>query len=238
MTSGVEATHASSPPVVTVDGPAGSGKSTLGRRLAIQLALPFVDTGLFYRGLLVAALRAGVSVEDGDALAALAARTRLEINVDPRSSTDRSQVRIDGEEAGPALRDPRHASMLSVLSREPAVRAALLRPQRALAAQGAVAAGRDCGTVVFPDATLKIYLEAPEAVRTGRRAAEVRETLPAVDDELLREEIGGRDDIDSQRVVAPLQRPPDARVIDTSSLGIEEMVAQALAWCRDVGLLR
>ena len=150
-------------PVVTVDGPAGSGKSTLGRGLARALRLPLVDTGLLYRGVTVAAARRGIAIDDLDGLAEVARGSRLELNTDPDAATP--ELLVDGADAGADLRDPRHAGLLARVSSLPAVREALLEPQRALARDGAVAVGRDCGTVVFPDAPVKFYLEASEPVR-------------------------------------------------------------------------
>jgi len=222
--------------LVTVDGPSGSGKTTLGRRLAVALRLPLVDTGLFYRGLTVAAGRAGVSPADGDAMADLVRRTDLRISTDaggPNAGT----VLVDGVDAGHALRDPHNAALLSRISSIPSVRAALLAPQRALAGHGAVAVGRDCGTVVFPDADVKIYLEAPEAVRSRRRARQLREPGASADSIAAGVEVGVRDRIDTERAVAPLRPAVDAHIIDTGAHGIEEVVTQALALCAAAGLL-
>lgn len=223
------------PRLVTVDGPAGSGKSTLGRRLATALHTPFIDTGLFYRGLTVAAANAGVAADDAAALAALARSVTIEVGTDP---AEQPSVRIDGVEldAG-ALHDPRQAALLAAVSRTPAVRAALRPRQRALARDGAVAAGRDCGTVVFPDAALKIYLDADAGVRAARRASQLRTRGAAVDVAVLDAEVRARDASDSTRADSPLRPAADARVIDTGALGIDEMVATALRWCRERGLM-
>ena len=140
------------PPVITIDGPAGSGKTTLGRHLATTLGLPLVDTGLFYRGVMVAAARAGIDPDDRDALIACARRTDVVIDTDPTHDDADSAATVDGIEAGPALRDPANAPLLASMSSIPEVRAVLLDAQRDLAANGAVAVGRDCGTVVFPGA--------------------------------------------------------------------------------------
>lgn len=223
-------------PVVTVDGPAGSGKSTLGRRLAAALHLPFIDTGLLYRAVTLAAARAGVDAGDAARLTALARSTRIEVGTDPGLEPE---VRIDGTpvEAG-ALHDPGHAALLAAVSREPGVRAALLQPQRALAHAGAVAVGRDCGTVVFPGAALKIYLEADAGVRAARRAMQLRKRGAAADVAVLDAEVRARDAADSTRADAPLRAAADACVIDTGRLGVEAMVATALGWCRERGLMR
>ena len=222
--------------VVTVDGPAGSGKTTLGRRLAIALGLPLIDTGLFYRGVMVAAVAAGVAATDEAAMTRLATGTDIELNTDPRAGEDAWTLRVDGSIADVVARDPAHATLLAELSRLSGVRAALLQRQRALAARGGVAVGRDCGTVVFPRARLKLFLEAPDAVRAGRRAAQLRRGGTAVDDVALRAEVSERDRLDTTREVAPLRAATDAHIIDTGVAGIEEMVAVALHLCRERGL--
>lgn len=223
-------------PVVTVDGPAGSGKSTLGRRLAVALGLPFVDTGLFYRGVTVAAVRAGVGATDPAAAARLAATVRIELNTDPTGGDGAWVVRVDGEEAGEAARDPRHAPLLTALSGMEGVREALLAPQRDAAVRGAVAVGRDCGTVVFPDAEVKIYLDAAPEVRASRREVQLRTGGTTVDAAQLRSEVADRDARDSERAVAPLRRAADAHVIDTGAHGIDEVVEIALELCRRAGV--
>jgi cytidylate kinase len=220
--------------IVTVDGPAGSGKTTLGLRLAEGLALPFVDTGLFYRGVTLAAVRAGVALSDTARLIELAASTRIDLT---RGDTARGPgVAIDGVAAGPGIYDPAHADLLARISSIAEVRAALLPAQRASAARGAVAGGRDCGTVVFPDAQVKIYLNAPESVRSRRRAAQLLAGGHVVDGELMEAEIGARDRSDSTRASAPLQPAADAYIIDNEHLGIDEMVKQVLALCAERGL--
>jgi cytidylate kinase len=226
---------ADTPRVVTVDGPAGSGKTTLGRALAMALRLALIDTGLFYRGMMVAALRAGLDGRDGAALAAVARATVIEIDTDAEAND--ASVKVDGEPAGPALRDPRNARLLATISGSAAVRAAVLAPQRALAVDGAVAVGRDCGTVVFPTAAVKFYLEAPVAVRERRRLAQLRASGRAGDDELLRAEVGDRDQADTDRTESPLRPAPDAHRIDTERMDVETMVGHALDICRSAGLL-
>jgi CMP/dCMP kinase len=224
------------PLIVTVDGPAGSGKSTLGHRLALALRLPLVDTGLLYRGVTVAAVRAGIDAADPERAAELAARTSLEINTDPAAPPGAWSVRVDGRDASAAARDPRHATLLAELSRLPQVRAVLLQRQRDMARGGAVAVGRDCGTVVYPDAPVKFYLEASPHVRAERRAEQLRLAGTGVDAQALENEIAGRDALDMQRAVSPLKPAPDAHIIDTGSVGIEAMVEEALRVCRQAGL--
>ncbi|MEO8897648.1 MAG: (d)CMP kinase [Candidatus Dormibacter sp.] len=220
--------------IVTVDGPAGSGKSTLGRALATELALPLIDTGLFYRGLMVAAVRAGLDDTDPAALEMLARTTSLVIDTDPGS--DGATVLVDGVAAGAQLHDPGKAALLAAIASEPMVRAAVLELQRRPARDGAVAVGRDCGTVVFPQAAVKFYLDAPQALREQRRTAQLRKRGADADGRAIRAEIGARDRSDSQRSASPLRRADDAHVIDTSTMGRDEMIAYALTVCGSAGL--
>ncbi len=222
--------------LITVDGPAGSGKSTLGRRLAVALCLPLVDTGLFYRGLTVAAVRAGLDATDPAAAERLAASARIELNTDPSGGSGAWLVRVDGEDATEAARDPRHASLLTALSGMGGVRRALLAPQREAASAGAVAVGRDCGTVVFPGAEVKLYLDAAPEVRASRREVQLRRMGTAVDAAQLRSEVAERDARDSGRAVAPLRRADGAHVIDTGAHGIDEVAELALELCRRAGV--
>jgi cytidylate kinase len=236
MTSTPSLTSPGTAPVVTVDGPAGSGKTTLGRRLASALHLPIIDTGLLYRGVTVAAVRAGIDASDPQRAAALAARTSIEVNTDPQASPGSWSVRVDGRDATAESRDPTHATLLAELSRLPEVRAVLLDRQRDMAGGGAVAVGRDCGTVVFPHAPVKFFLVASTQVRALRRAEQLRDAGTDVDAAQLQAEIAGRDALDTERAVSPLKPAADAHIIDTGSLGIEAMVTEALRVCREAGL--
>jgi cytidylate kinase len=217
-----------SPPVITIDGPAGSGKTTLGRRLATMLGLPLVDTGLFYRGVMVAAARAGLTPEDRDALIDCARRTDIVIDTDPAHEDADSAASVDGVDAGPALRDPANAPLLATLSSIQEVRDVLLDAQRSLAVNGAVAVGRDCGTVVFPHAQLKLYLDASEEVRANRRATQLRATGADADSALMLGEVGARDRRDASRTAAPMRAADDAHHLDTGVLGVDEVAEAAL----------
>lgn len=218
-------------PVVTVDGPAGSGKTTLGRRLAIALDLPLIDTGLFYRAVTAAALRAGVDQTDPAGIVRVARRTVIRINTTPADTT--WEVLVDGDDVGSLIRDPRHSLLLSAVSQIPEVRRHLLPLQREQAAEGAVAVGRDCGTVVFPGAAVKLYLQAAEAVRMARRDAQLRGGGSRVDSAAVDADIARRDLGDAPSMAAA----PDALVIDTGSADIDAMVEIALRRCAEAGLV-
>ncbi|MGI8847879.1 MAG: (d)CMP kinase [Candidatus Dormibacteria bacterium] len=216
---------------VTIDGPAGSGKSTLGRRLALALRLPLVDTGLVYRGVMVAAVRAGVA-GNIDALIELARTTRIEIATNPDLPADAQALIVDGVAAGETVREPAHAHLLTTLAQIPEVRASLLDAQRRPAADGGVLVGRDCGTVVAPEAAVKLYLDADAVVREQRRAMQLRRDGRAVDARLLETEVRDRDRND-----APALPPAaDAVHINTARYNIEEMVRLALDRCVAAGM--
>jgi cytidylate kinase len=223
-------------PVVTVDGPAGSGKTTLGRRLATTLHLPLIDTGLLYRGVTVAAVHAGLDASDPEQAARLAARTAIEVNTDANPAPGDWSVRVDGADATAESRDPAHATLLAQLSQIPEVRAVLLDRQRDMARSGAVAVGRDCGTVVFPDAPVKFFLVASPHVRAERRAEQLLAAGTSVNAAQLEAEIEGRDALDTNRAVSPLRPATDAHIIDTGSHGVDAMVDEALRVCREAGL--
>ena len=143
---------------------------------------------------------------------------------------------VDGVSSGPLLRDPRYAGLLATISSTPAVRAAVLQPQRALASDGAVAVGRDCGTVVFPHAAVKFYLSAPQSVREQRRLAQLRAQGAPADDGVMRAEVGERDRADTDRADSPLRAAEDAHVIDTAVMDVPTMIAYALEVCHEAGL--
>lgn len=193
-----------------------------------MLRLPLVDTGLFYRGVMVAAARAGIAPDDRDALIVSARNTVVVIDTDPAHDDADSAAIVNGIHAGPALRDPANAPLLASMSSIQEVRDVLLDAQRALAVNGAVAVGRDCGTVVFPDAQLKLYLDASEDVRAQRRATQLRGTGADADSALMRGEVGARDRRDASRAAAPMRPADDAYPLDTGTLGIEEVAQRAL----------
>ena len=209
--------------IVAIDGPSGAGKSTVGHALAERIGATFVDTGLMYRALTLAALERGLDLQDGEALGQLARRSRIEVERPGPEQTDRLEtVRLNGRDVTPAVRTPRVDRAVSAVSGHPEVREAMLGIQRAAAARGdTVMVGRDIGSVVLPDATLKVFLTAEPLVRARRRAEEMGR--PDRVDEYL-EEIRRRDAADSGRAVAPLRIPDGALILDTGRLDVSECV--------------
>ncbi|WP_189171962.1 (d)CMP kinase [Pilimelia anulata] len=205
--------------VVAVDGPSGSGKSTVCRRLASALGARYLDTGAMYRGVTLAVLRAGVPPTDAAAVAKIAVDTVLDSGTDPDAPT----LTVDGVPAEPEIRGPGVTGAVSAVAAVAAVRQHLVARQREIiaAAGRIVVEGRDIGAVVAPDADLKVYLTASAAERARRRSAEDATDVVATAADLDR-----RDAADSSRAVDPLQRAADAVVLDTTALGIDEVVAE------------
>jgi CMP/dCMP kinase len=219
---------------IAVDGPSGAGKSTVGFALAERIGATFVDTGLMYRALTLAAVERGIDVDDGGTLGALAAECRIEVERPrPEHGDRRETVRLDGRDVTIDVREPRIDRAVSAVSRHVEVRAAMLGVQRAAAALGdTVMVGRDIGTVILPDATLKVYLTASPVVRAARRAAE----MGAPDRvEAYLAEIERRDAADSGRDIAPLRQAADALVLDTGELGVMECVDAIVARLEAIG---
>lgn len=212
--------------VIAIDGAAGSGKSTLAHRLASELGLPYVNTGLMYRALALEAHREGVSPDDAAGLERLA--RRIEFDLD--SSVRPSELAIDGEPPEAALTSPEVESSVSAVSRHPQVRAVLRAEQRRLASEGAVMEGRDIGSVVAPDAPLKLFLRAHPRERVGRRALERQD-----DPRRIAESLGTRDEQDA--LTNPLVPAADAVVLDTTELSPDEVARRAFALVRERGLV-
>jgi CMP/dCMP kinase len=197
--------------IVAIDGPAGSGKSTVARELAGRLGFLYLDTGAMYRALTWLARRDGVSFEDGEALAALARAHPVSIRP--------GVVEIAGEDVSTKIRDAEIDRLVPVVARHPAVREVMRERQRALGTEGdAVIEGRDIGSVVAPQAEVKVFLVAEESVRAHRRTAE----RPGVDEETLVADLRKRDERDAVNT----QAAPDAIVLDTTDLDVDEVVAR------------
>ncbi|MDJ0873437.1 MAG: (d)CMP kinase [Gammaproteobacteria bacterium] len=215
-------------PVLTVDGPSGSGKGTVARLVAARLGWRFLDSGALYRLLALAAEKRGVSWHDEAALSALA--LALEVEFVGGNADNEPTVMLSGEDVSLAIRSESCGNNASKVAALPGVREALLARQRAFREQpGLVADGRDMGTVVFPDAGTKVFLEASPEERAARRHKQLKEK--GIDASLrdLVKEIAERDTRDRVRCVSPLKPAEDARVIDTTSLSIDEVVDQVMA---------
>lgn len=208
---------------IAIDGPSGAGKSTVGYALAQRIDATFVDTGLMYRALTLAALERGIDVHDGAALGRSVSDCRIDVERPRPEQTDRLEtVLLDGRDVTIEVRSPRVDQQVSAVSRHAEVRDAMLPVQRAAAERGdTVMVGRDIGTVILPDATIKVYLTAVAEVRAVRRAAEMG-ALERYDAYLA--EILSRDAADSGRQVAPLRIPERALVLDTGTLDVEQCV--------------
>jgi cytidylate kinase len=204
--------------VVAIDGPAGSGKSTVARGLAARLGLAYLDTGAMYRSVAFAALRDDLDLTDLEAVAALAGRVAIDVA---------ERVTVDGVDATVAIRGPEVTVAVSAVAANPGVRAEMVARQRAWAAahDGGVIEGRDIGTVVFPDAELKVFLNASEEERARRRRVEAGEAVAA--------DIARRDKVDSTRSVSPMKPADDAIVIDTTDRTVDDIVAELLARLRE-----
>jgi cytidylate kinase len=203
--------------IVTIDGPAGAGKSSAAKALALRLGFELLDTGAMFRAVALAGLRAGIPLEDQDALAALVARVRIEAAA--------GRVILDGEDVSALIRTPEVSNGASVVAASAAVRPRLAALQREIArGRNIVCEGRDQGTVVFPDAGCKFFLTADPGERFRRRLDELRERGQAVDAEALRREQEERDRRDSGRELAPLRPADDAVQLNSTALSLEQVV--------------
>lgn len=205
--------------VIAIDGPAGSGKSTVARRLAERLGLEYLDTGAMYRSVAFAAMAREVDLADAEAIVELARTSDIQI--------DDTTVVVDGVDATTQIRGPEVTRSVSTVAAISGVREVLRVRQRAWAVErgGGVLEGRDIGTVVFPDAELKVYLSASVSVRAERRAGEVS----ALDYETVAADLAARDAADSTRQHDPLTQAPDAVHIDTTDLTVDQVVDELIA---------
>lgn len=215
--------------VVAVDGPAGSGKSTVAKAVAAALGLEVLDTGAMYRAVTFAVLERGVDVADDDAVARVARESEIEVA---------GRVLVDGVDATDDIRGPEVTALVSSVSAIPGVRVALVERQRRWVEErgGGVVEGRDIGTVVFPDAAVKVFLVADADVRALRRRTDELAADRSVAVHEVRSDLERRDHLDSTRPVAPLQPAEDAVVIDTSALTVDDVVGKVLDEVRGAGL--
>jgi cytidylate kinase len=206
--------------IIAIDGPVGSGKSTLARRVAALLGYIYIDTGAMYRAIALKALRNGVPLHAGEKLAALAGETHIDL----RAQDGAQQVLLDGEDVTAAIRTPEVAQAASKAAIVPGVRKVLVAEQRRAGQNGGVVMeGRDIGSVVFPDAELKIFLSASPEVRAERRWREHQQKGEAIDLARTLEEIHERDRRDQERSSSPLVRAKDAVVVDSTAMEPEEV---------------
>ena len=218
-------------PVIAIDGPAGAGKSTAALRLANALGFVLVDTGALYRAVALAARERDVAWSDGAALGAMA--ESLNLRFEPVEG-GRPRLWVEGADRSEDIRLPEISQGASIVSKHPQVRDALLGLQRRLGqAGGVVLEGRDIGTVVFPNAELKVFLTASVEARAERRVAELRRRGNEADYAAVLEEIRERDERDSTREVAPLRAAEDAVLVDSSDLTLDEVVTHLVALARN-----
>ncbi|MGB7800316.1 (d)CMP kinase [Buttiauxella sp.] len=218
-------------PVITIDGPSGAGKGTLCKAMAEALQWHLLDSGAIYRVLALAALHHQVDVTSEDTLVPLAAH----LDVRFVAAHGNLEVVLEGEDVSAEIRTQEVANAASQIAAFPRVREALLRRQRAFReAPGLIADGRDMGTVVFPDAPVKIFLDASSEERARRRMLQLQEKGFSVNFERLLAEIKERDDRDRNRAIAPLVPAADALVLDSTSMSIDDVIKQALTYAQKI----
>ena len=218
--------------VIAIDGPAGAGKSTIAMGVARALGFQLIDTGAIYRTVAYTALDRGVDLSDGEALANIA--RELDFHFELAADGKKNLIFCNGEQLGDEIRSPAVSQSASKVSSRPEVRAALLELQRSLGrARSSVLEGRDIGTVVFPDADLKIFLTATAEERARRRTMQMKERGEQADYAEILAEIQERDARDIQREHAPLKQADDAVAIDSTSLGIGGIVDKIVALVAD-----
>ena len=211
--------------VIVLDGPSGAGKSSTARAVAARLGILLLDTGALYRAVALRALQNGVSPDDTAAVERCAAEARLDLTGSP----DGPHVLLEGTDVSREIRTPEVSELASRFAALPGVRRDLVAIQRGIALRGPVVAeGRDLGTVVFPDADVKIYLDADLATRAERRARELQARGIAASSADVREDLIRRDQRDRTRLDSPLRRAEDAIAVDTTGLSLEEQVDQVL----------
>jgi len=213
--------------VIAIDGPAGSGKSTVSKIIAKSLALLYIDTGAMYRALTLKAMREGLNLEDERSLVSLAKTTKIDLE-----EKDILHVLLDGEDVTLAIRKPEVTASVKYIARIPEVRHEMVSHQRSIGKRhgGAVLEGRDIGTVVFPNADYKFYLDASPEERARRRCKELIESGQGASVEEVRRDIIARDESDMKRSVGALKKADNAIVIDTTKLSIDGVVEKILSY--------
>jgi len=223
--------------VIALDGPSGSGKSTVARGVARTLGWRYVDTGATYRAATLAVLRAGTDLADADSIGSVVQSADIEVSTDPAAAA----VRLDGEDVTTVVRGPEVTSAVSAVSAVPSVRTHLVDLQRRLAGEaGAVLEGRDIGTAVFPEAPVKVFLDASAEVRAARRAGDsdagVTVSSGASTVDAVAADLARRDRLDSSRAASPLQAADDAVHLDSSTLDAAQVVDRVLDLARRAGI--
>lgn len=222
------------PDIIAIDGPAAAGKSTVGERVAAELGYLYFDTGIMYRAITWAALQRGLDIADEPAITALAQQAHIDVLQPTVDDGRQYTVVVDGQDVTWDLRRPEVDTNVSAVSAYPGVRAALSAQQRRIGLRGhVVMVGRDIGTVVLPEAPLKVYLDATVEARARRRYRENRARGEKVRYADILSAMRERDRIDSQRKAAPLKAADDAVVIDTTKLVVEQVVEQVLHLIRE-----
>ena len=214
----------SRPLIIAIDGPSGSGKSTLGRMLARELGLLYIDTGSMYRAVALAVIQSTLKATDDVAVGVLAERTDIDLAGDP----DSLRVKLNNRDVSDRIRDEDVTHISSIISTIPAVRRAMVMRQRVLGERGAVMNGRDIGTVVFPNADVKFFLDAAIEERAQRRLAEEREHNPEATYEQTLADITERDRRDTTRADSPLVAAEDAIIVDSSGMSIDDVFQKML----------
>jgi len=216
--------------IIAIDGPAGSGKTTIGRLVAEKLGFALVDTGLFYRAVTVAARRRAIAADDVAGLTQMLEQLHIEVNTAPSSDRPGPLLAIDGRDISLEAQDPAIAADLSRISQIPEIRRALIEPQRRAASGDAVVLGRDIGTVIFPEADVKFFFTAPAAERVARRRRELdRARGGTTPDAVLEQEIDARDRADQERQIAPLRPATDAIIVATEGKSVGQVFDEVMA---------
>jgi len=214
--------------IIAIDGPAGAGKSTAAKLLAKKLKFLYIDTGAMYRALTLKVLDRGIAIKDAQSITELALSSSIDLINNPDGSL---KVLLDGRDVSADIRQPRITQFVSEIAKIKEVRSVMVNLQRKLGEQGnAVLDGRDIGTVVFPDAKIKFYIDADFKERVNRRHKESLELKQNITFEDVSLDLSNRDNIDSNRKVAPLKKADDAIYVDTTNLNIKEVVNRLLSF--------